>query len=313
MTTELPEVAARGPAPPPQPGTGPGGADYVWGAPTVEHHTLGRNRDLDYWTYEPANWAGPGPRPATAPIVVFNHGWMGNKPSFYAPTLTHLARKGNIVIFPKYQHLFTWPGRFTPNAIRSTKAALRSLLCRAATKPDPALGMQVIGHSAGGLVSVNMSNRWQTEGLPRPNSIVCWFPWDGWGGAFIDASLSGIPSTTVTVGIVGDEDRVVGRRGCDIIWDRTDHIQDSKRAYVRMFSDRHGEPPLVADHTLGERIDALHYCGVWKLADAARACGTPGGDAAAMVDITDLEHMGSWSDGVTVRKLRVTSGQDGRD
>ena len=204
--------------PPTQPASGPGGADYKWGTPTFVFHDVWWNDDLDYWTLEPANWSGPGARPANAPIVVFNHGWNGNDPALYWASLVHLARKGNIVIFPKYQNWWTNAQYFTSNAIWSVKDAIGWLQWWATVKPNTALGMQLIGHSAGGAVSANMANQWQSQGLPQPRAIVGVEPWDGAGGQYLDASLAGIPNTTVIDCIVTDEDNVVGRTGlrCDL-------------------------------------------------------------------------------------------------
>ncbi len=294
-------------SPPTQPTSGPGGSNYQWGGVTVTHHDIWWNDDFDYWIYRPASWQGGGTAPTTAPLFVFNHGWMGNHPSLYNNSLTHLARKGNIVVFPKYQNLWTPPQYFTSNAIWSTKDAINWLNVWSPIKPQTSLGMSVAGHSAGGAVSVNMANQWQAQGLPQPRSILGVEPWDGSGGQHIDASLSGIPNTTVIDCIVTDEDNAVGRTGCDTIWDRSGHIPGTKRNYIWMFSDRYGEPDLVANHYTGND-GALAFYGVWKLADASRDCGMFGTNCAyALGNTSQQRFMGLWSDGVPVRELQVTT------
>ncbi len=293
--------------PPTQPASGPGGADYKWGNPTFVHHDVWWNDDLDYWTFEPANWQGPGTRPANAPVVVFNHGWNGNDPVLYWASLVHLARKGNIVIFPKYQNWFTNAQYFTSNAIWSVKDGIAWMQWWATVKPNTALGMQLIGHSAGGAVSVNMANQWQSQGLPQPRAIVPVEPWDGNAGQYMDTSLSGIPSTTIIDCIVTDEDNVVGRLGCDAIWNRSNHIPGTKRNYIWMFSDRYGDPDLVANHFTGND-GALAFYGVWKLADGSRDCAMFGTNCAyALGNTTQQRYMGLWSDGRPVRQLQVTT------
>ena len=45
----------------------------------------------------------PSRRPKTAPVVVFNHGWLAVNPGAYGAWIEHLVRSGRIVIFPRYQ------------------------------------------------------------------------------------------------------------------------------------------------------------------------------------------------------------------
>ena len=104
------------PSPPAQPPSGPGGRDYHH-AKVVEA-TYGQGA-RQYWLFEPAE-----PKPASAPVVVFNHGWMGIHPAVYLGWIRHLARRGNIVVFPRYQDgPLTPPREFVPNAISSVKDA----------------------------------------------------------------------------------------------------------------------------------------------------------------------------------------------
>ena len=51
-----------------------------------------------YWLFEPTD-----PRPQKAPVVIFNHGWAGMLPRFYKRWIEHIVKRGNIVIYPRYQ------------------------------------------------------------------------------------------------------------------------------------------------------------------------------------------------------------------
>ncbi len=89
--------------PPPQPASGPGGADYTYGAVKSSTYVSGA---AQYWIYEPAS-----PTPVSAPVIVFNHGWSAEYPQYYGAWINHLVKKGNIVIYPRYQmaHLLHGP------------------------------------------------------------------------------------------------------------------------------------------------------------------------------------------------------------
>lgn len=266
------------------------------------------NDDLTYWTYEPRN-----PTPATAPLVVFNHGWLAYDPVYYMRWLTHLCRKGNVVVFPKYQNLFTHGSNFTPNAILAVKDAIAYMSAFAVTKPQTSLGMVVIGHSAGGTIAANMANRYAAEGLPTPKAVMPLEPCDpAWCGVPYDASLAGIPTNTYLDCLVGDADTVVGRGGCDAIWSRTTHMQSSRRNYVWMFSDAYGDPDELADHYQNTSTStlpkSLEYRGLFKLGDALRDCGLFGSNCSyANGNTANQRSLGNWSDGVAVRELSVTT------
>jgi hypothetical protein len=299
-----PPALAVDPSPPGQPATGPGGASYQWSGANVVFHSFYPYVDLDYWTYEPVGWTGGGAAPTSAPTVVFVHGYTANDPSYYGNWLWHLARKGNVIIFPRYQTTYTSSLYFTSNAIWSVKDAFNWLSYWPAVKPDLSKGMTLVSHSWGGPVSANIANRYASEGLPTPKALMFAEPFN----SNVDASRSGIPSTTKIDCVVGHNDTVVGRNGCDLIWDRTGHIPSSNRNYVWMFTDTYGYPDLVADHFVPSGTTALNYFGFWKLADAVRDCSVFGANCSyALGNTVQQRYMGAWSDGHAVTELQVTT------
>ncbi|MFF5261030.1 hypothetical protein ACFY4C_18995 [Actinomadura viridis] len=305
-----PAALAEDVAPPPQPASGPGGADYLW-ASSIQRRVTFADAAKDYWTFVPADWQGPGSRPRTAPLVVFMHGWVADDPKYYLDWIRHLVRKGNVIVFPRFQtSAQTPPQEFTPNAVFSIKQALAMLGKTSPVKPDTSLGMTVMAHSWGGVVGANVANRWSAESLPEPKALMLAQPYF----RALDASLEGIPSTTEIACVVGDVDTTTGRTGCDLIWDRTGHVPPGNRNYLWMFNDAHGTPALSADHRApssgndGAVLDALDWNGFWKLGDGLRDCGFFGtGCEYALGNTPEQTSLGTWSDGVPVRPMSVTT------
>ncbi len=302
----LPESAyAQAPSPPGQPASGPGGADYQWGTPTQVFHDVPNSDVKDYWTFEPAGWSGPGDQPTTAPVVVFLHGYNASNPTDYQAWLTHLARKGNLVIFPRFQTRLTLGSEFTANAIWAIRDGLSWLNANATVKPSTGNGLVAMGHSYGGVVAVNYANRASAEGLPAAAAILPVFPYT----ENMD-NLGSIPASSKLVCVVDDEDMTTGRTGCDVVWERTGHMTAENRNYVWMFSDTYGEPDLRARHSAPHEFspeDALDFYGFWKLGDGLRNCVILGTDCEYGIGLASQQRaMGAWSDGTAVREVQPT-------
>ena len=59
------------------------------------------------------------------PVVLFLHGWGGNRPRYYRPWLEHLAREGNAVNYPRYQDsVVEPPPQVLGNVLAGTRLAL---------------------------------------------------------------------------------------------------------------------------------------------------------------------------------------------
>src|SRR5258706_9606708 len=143
--------------PPVQPTSGPGGA-------TCQHASLTKKsfgtRDTQFWLFEPA-----APVPETAPVVIFLHGWGVMQPHLYEAWIDHIVRRGNIVIFPRYQAGWLTSTRtFTPNAITAVKAALRELETGPHVRPDRQR-VAIVGHSMGGSIAANLAALAAVDGL----------------------------------------------------------------------------------------------------------------------------------------------------
>ena len=66
---------ADDPTPPDQPSSGPGGSNYSHYGVRKTRYRFGAKQ---YWIFEPF-----GPKPESAPLIVFNHGWSAIFPIYY--------------------------------------------------------------------------------------------------------------------------------------------------------------------------------------------------------------------------------------
>src|SRR5205085_11676448 len=146
----LPIVSSQNATPPSQPATGPGGKQY-------NHSAVMKNRygsgGQEYWIFEPDS-----PKPASAPLIIFCHGWGGMNPLYYGAWIDHLVKRGNIVVYPRYQaSLLTPVQEFTPNTLHAVKDAINRLQTeRGHVRPD-LKKFAAVGHSVGGLLAANIA------------------------------------------------------------------------------------------------------------------------------------------------------------
>ena len=241
-------TSAEGPAPPPQPETGPGGKDYAHAGVRVRSGGEGAGQ---YWIFEPQD-----PTPYQAPVVVFLHGWGAMLPDAYLGWIDHIVRKGRIVIFPRYQSsLATPPATMTDHAMRAIQDALRDLRQGGGVRPELDR-FALVGHSLGGVIAANLAARAGADGsVPVPAALMVVQPGDPpltrLGGSLRQPSIMEdyglIPRQTLMLVVVGDEDGTVGEETARILFQRAGVAAPNKN-YVVLHSDRHGSPPLVADH-----------------------------------------------------------------
>ncbi|MBM4034492.1 MAG: alpha/beta hydrolase [Planctomycetes bacterium] len=307
-------LAGQAPRPPEQPKSGPGGADYPHAK--VVTNTYGKEAE-QFWILEPAE-----PTPKSAPLIVFNHGWMGLQPAVYLGWLHHLVKRGNIVVFPRYQAGMLTPAwEFTRNALGAVKKAIEELKKPGHVAPDLER-FAIVGHSAGGAISADMAALAAAEKLPKPKALMIVQPGRGLSDArpvfFAPAGYEKIPADTLLVVVVGDQDRVVGDLTAKDIFKSTPQIPAERKDFIVVQTDRHGTPPLVADHIspcsplnpglmlMGHGCDALDYYAYWKLFDALTDFAFHGKNKQfALGNTPEQRFMGKWSDGTPVKELIV--------
>ena len=231
--------------PPGQPATGPGGADYAHADVRVESHGRGAEQ---YWLYLPDS-----PRAAQAPVIIFTHGWGAMEPGTYEAWLRHLARKGNVVIYPRYQDSLRTPAKdFVPNAVAAIRAAFARLeSADSPVKPDRTR-VATAGHSAGGLLAANLGVALPEAGLPAPRAIFSIEPAKSWGqqdGARVPVlDLSRVDPRTLLITLAGEEDKLARDIDAKRVFKETTRIPLENKDYVILRSDGHGSPALVAGH-----------------------------------------------------------------
>ncbi len=315
LTLAATAALAAAPKPPEQPKTGPGGSDYRHAK--VVSRVFGTGVD-QYWILEPAE-----PTPPSAPVVVFHHGWMDMQPTAYLGWLHHIVRRGNIVIFPRYQAgALTAPWTFTSNALTAVTRALARLKAGGHVAPELER-FAIVGHSAGGAISADMAALAADKGLPKPKALMIVQPGRGTRRArslfFPAADCKKIPADVALLVLVGDRDRIVADRDAKAIFLGTPQIPLGRKDYIVVRTDRHGSPPLVADHVSpcapvrphglirARRINALDYYAYWRLLDALLDFAFHGKNKRLCLGNTpEQRFMGKWSDGTPVKELSVT-------
>ncbi len=322
-------VQAFAATPPTQPPDGPGGASYSHAAVAVVEKQSGAQ---GWWLFTPAD-----PVPKTAPVVVFLHGWGAMNPAVYRGWIDHIVRRGNIVVFPNYQDsLLTRPDDFLPNALSAIHAALDSLKSGSIRADFSKLA--IVGHSAGGLLTAEIAARAGAEHLPAFGVVMPVEPGDGKHPltprrGIPSIEVTDIPSTTLMLVVVGEEDHLAGEELGLRLFDQAVHVPASQKNVVELRSDYHGSPALIANHAapaallapIAERqgsfasqwfpqrdlrnrdsIDAMDWYGPWKLFDALCDAAFQKGDRKYALGGTPQQlSMGVWSDGVPVRTMRV--------
>lgn len=219
------------PTPPDQPSSGPGGTEYSHRIVIKTRYKWGARQ---YWIFEPF-W----PKPESAPLIIFNHGWSAMHPVIYRPWINHIVKKGNIVIYPRYQAgLVRGFKDFTTNAINAVKDAIETLNKGWHVRPELDK-FAILGHSLGGGITANMAALAVDEGLPIPKAIM---PVQPYIAPSSSAEFSKISNETLMLVIVGEDDTVVGNGSAKIIFQNTTQIPLSQKDFVIQVTDSYGSP-----------------------------------------------------------------------
>lgn len=299
-------VTVDPPSPPPTPGRDglePGADDYLHADVSASVHGAGAT---EYRLFEPA-----APTPDSAPVVVFLHGYTIVDPAYYQGFIEHVVRRGNIVVFPRYQAqpLSVDTGNFTGNAITAIGDALVELQTGGHVAPELDR-LSVLGHSFGGVIAANVAALAAKSSLPTFRAVVAMAP--GTGGAPVHADYSKIPAGTLLLAIACDADVVVGDTDAKRIFSEATAVDLADRDYILVRSDTHGIPPLVADHSAPSAIslaaaDALDRKGFWKWFDALQSAALYGTwREHALGDTPEQRDMGTWPDATPIREPVVT-------
>ena len=294
-----------------------------FGSSAVAHHDWtvsegGSGADA-WYVFEPAS-----PTPAEAALAIVLHGYYEFEGyDTMAELIRHTVQTGSIVVYPRWQTGITepCPGPFDVEpCVDSALAGIRGAiehLTGGGDRVRPDLDRtSYYGFSFGGVLTANLTNRWQELDLPRPRAIFLDDLHDGGldgpGEPALDDSMAGIPDDVLLECHVG-ADGVIAEDpsgGCNALFPKLDHIPEANKAIVATVTDRHGEPALGSGHGVCAArpggADAYDWGFCWKVWDALRAAvdtGTP--PTAAIGDDPAHTDNGTWSDGTPIAPLIV--------
>lgn len=305
---------------PTQPTNGPGSSVYAHGSVTATNYA---SDEQGFWLFEPS-----APVPDSADVVVLLHGLGDVNPKLYGAWIKHLTRKGNVVIYPKYQNnqLTTPENTFNDNTGIAIRKALDTLQLPGHVKPRLA-NLAAVGHSYGGVLAPNMVIQHATYNLPAFKALF------SVEGAIIAAqvmlpSYNTMPSDVKMLVMVGSDDIVVGSAFGRELMDSTIHVGTQFKNHITLYADNTGTPTMAASHseplaidndydsgemnllsTIGaatSTVDAVDYYCFWKLLDALLDCAFRNQNCnVAFGDTPEQRFMGQWSNGTAVKELVV--------
>lgn len=289
---------------PAQPKAGPGGTAYRFDS--VSSERIGtRPRGATAFTPE-------GVGKATLdelPVIVFIHGFTAVEPQRYGGWITHLVKRGAVVVYPDYQDAGVFAGgqdRYIENMFTGIGDALTGLGLR----PEK---VHVVGHSLGAVLTMVYGTTALEHGLPPAASLMLIEPGGcancGNGIGFgVPVPLDHpLPEDSLVSIVAGADDALVGSSDADVLSTMASDVPAERQRFVMVRGDAHGTVALVADHLFpqtagsGGEEDALDWYGLWRPLDALILCADSGQECDTALGTSDAAlNMGRWSDGIPV-------------
>lgn len=305
---------------------------------SVDVMTLGDGAQRVY-IFTPAQPALHG----KVPMVFFHHGWQGMNPLNYGALIDHLARSGQVVIFPVYQDSAqTSPQVVTGNAAQADRRALAALAERGIT-PD-ARRVLYFGYSMGAAISLNLALDPARYRLPAPRALVLAAPGDAYHVAHGAAARSIIgpvenlpPKLPIAI-LTGAADTSIGLPTARLLDRRLCGTHQSGRLVLMVLPSAvhdgkkvtagHGSPGApdsrynfaltrhdIPDHIPGRpdfeasaSLNQLDFYGYWKVLDAMLDYLAKGGalpDSVFGNGTPRQRYLGSWPDGTPYPQARI--------
>lgn len=309
-------------SPPQQPASGPGGSNYFHQSVSKKKYGTGATA---FWIYEPAN-----PKPDSANLIIFNHGWGALNPACYGKWISHMVRKGNIVVFPKWQNdLTTLPQDFTPNSISSVKTAMDTLNNGSHVHPRY-YNTAYIGYSFGGVISSNLAILADSAGIPAPKALLVCNGGNGNTGGAELPSYANMPDIMLLI-IAGQNDIVVADTFGRMLFDSAVLVNPPYKNHITTYFDGHGFPAVESTHNeplswdsayyswdffdnnsvvaasyAVSKTDAVDFFCYWKFSDAITDCAFYGNNCDyAFCNTPEQRYLGTWSDSQPVVEMFV--------
>jgi acetyl esterase/lipase len=247
------------------------------------------------YVFLPAEPAAAG----AAPFVFFHHGWQGMDPKNYGALIDHLAREGNVVVFPVYQDSdATSPQIVVSNTAQAEREALAALKQRGIV-PDPRRTVY-FGYSMGAAISLRLAVEAKTEKLPPPQALVLAAPGDAYHVARGEEAKSIIPplsdlAKTLPVAIVtGEDDLAIGLPTGRKLAGQWCATKADRRVLLVLPSDAHDGKKVNAGHASPGAPDSRYDFALETPLDKipARIAGREWFEASA--SLNQLDFFGYW-------------------
>ena len=246
----------------------------------------------------------------------------------YGKWIKHLVKKGNIVIYPRYQKN-NWtprPPKFVANVAKGVKNGLLYLEKKSQIKPLVD-NLSFVGHSYGGVISANLAIYYEDYQIPKPQAIMLVSPGSGPFKGGVLKSYESMPSDVKMIVMVSDNDRTVGDKLGIRIFETATNVP--QRNLIRQYHDNSISPVHKAGHNESYAVDLdfdngirnftakralrvgsidnVDYFGYWKLFDALLDCSRDGDYCNyAFGNTTEQNSLGVQKDGTPLRPLEVT-------
>ena len=299
---------------------GPGGSTYSHDSVAIFDYA----DDPDgFWMYQPES-----PKPKEAPVIIFLHGYGAYNPMIYGKWIQHLVRKGNVVVFPRYQKnlISPSPDKFIPNvvtAIKESISILDSLHHITAILDNFAL----VGHSYGGVIGAGIAADYERYKTPEPKVLMMCSPGSGPFKGGVLKNYEGIPENTKMLVMVSENDHIVGDKLGKVIYNTAKNTKE--RNLIKQYADTHSELfPIGAGHNecysldyaldngirnatakramISSRFNTLDFNGYWKLFDALLDCSSQNENCEyAFGNTIEQKSLGVWSDGEKIKELEI--------
>jgi len=288
-------LSSQIPTPPSQPDTGPGGKQTPHAA--VIKNRYGKSAQ-EYWIYEPDK-----PKPTRAPVVIFLHGWGGMNPLYYGAWIDHIVKRGNIVVFPRYQSgLLTRREAFIPNTLDAIKASLKQLQTEPGHVRPDLDKVAVVGHSLGGVLAASVAALAHESGLPRIRAVMSVEPGLTRNPANVPMpDLKKIERDTLLLSVAGDRDTLVEDYDAKRIYHESSRVTAENKDFVRLVTDDRGSPALIANHRAPTAPDKEYDNGEGDLTDRRPSIGSGSAkqvegqaDSARTPAVDALDYYGLW-------------------
>ncbi|MGO4523564.1 alpha/beta hydrolase [Microvirga sp. 2MCAF35] len=242
LGASLVALPAHAATPPQQPAQGPGGRDYT--STEVVKRALGTASSGTFVFH------GNDEPSTRRPVVVFLHSWGAVNPGLYGGWIDHLARKGHLVLFPRFQEVNrSRPADASNLAEDLIQNALAELADDPKAKPDKER-IAFIGHSAGVPIALNLAAGASSGKVPAPKLIFGLMP----GGiasnekerGILLRDLSAVDPATMIITMSGDRDYLPSDRASRLLLQQASAVPASRKLFMRAPSDDHGFPALTA-------------------------------------------------------------------